>query len=282
MAVEHEGDGRRGRVPRHRQILAFARRTLQELANNRSALFWGAGMPVFFFLLFGVAGSGGGDGSPEEAAAVAVAFGVFGVMSVTLVVFAQTFADDLRVRRYRKLRSMPISPGADLLGRFLGGFALAFASFSIVLLTGAIFGARYTLRSPLSPVIVLLALFLFALIGTSLAVLVATTMTGSGYVVAASNVLLLGLYFLTGYNGISPDFAPGPLGEAVNLAPNSLATRITIYHLGDVGESPEMLSPPPLPAEPWYVGLLVLWAVGFVVAGSVVLDRGVYRGDGGE
>lgn len=267
----------------HRQTAAFARRSLQELLHDRSALFWALGMPVFFYLFFGVASTdSSGATAGLELAATAISFGVFGSLTVTLVTFAQTFSADLRVKRYRKLRSLPISPAADLTGRFLAGFALSVVSFCIVLVAGTVTGAEYAIRSPISPFVVLVALFLFSLVGTCLAVLVSTTLHDSGYVVAVANVLLLGLFFVTGYNGIVPSVAPGPIEGLVNGFPNSLATRLSIYHLVDVGTTSEQLSPPEMPGDPWHVGLLAAWAVGLLAVGSFVLGRTVYRGDGGE
>jgi len=267
-------------VPFHRQVLAFARRSLQELLHDRSALFWSLLMPVFFFVLFGLGQGGGGNG--RELAALAVSFGFFGSLTVTLVAFAQTLTGDLQVKRYRKLRSLPISPTADLLGRFLAGYLLSVASFAIVVGVGAIAGGRYALRSPISPIVVLVALLLFALVGTSIAVLVATSLHDSGYVLAVSNVVLMGLFFLTGYNGVVPQMAPGPLSAVLNVVPNSLATRIAIYHVVDVGTDPDALSPPSLPGEPVYVLLLAAWAVGLLAVSGALLGRFVYDGDGGE
>lgn len=287
MAVDttdrSDGTARSAAVAWHRQTLAFTRRSLQQLLHDRSALFWALVMPVFFYLLIGVAGTDtSGDAVGQQLAAMAVSFGIFGTLVVTVVTFANTFTDDIRVKRYRKLRSLPISPSADLTGRFLAGYALAVASFCIVLVAGAATGAEYALRSPISPLVVLVALLLFSLVGICLAVVVATFLNDSGYVVAVSNVILLGLWFLTGYNGVSPSSAPALLRPVINVAPNSLAARIGMYHLADLGSRPEHLSPPPMPAEAWYVGLLAAWAIALLAVGSVVLDQLVYRGDGGE
>lgn len=268
------------RVPLHHQTLAFARRSIHELLHNRSALFWGLFMPVFFYALLGSPLSS--DASGGELAAQAVAFGMFGTLTITLAVFVQTFTGDLQFKRYRKLRSLPISPAADLAGRFLAGYALATVSFAIVLVAGLAFGATYTLRSPISPLVVLVAIGLFSLVGVAMAVLVATTLHDSGYVVAVANLLLIGLFFLTGANGLSPEDAPGPLSDAVNVVPNALATRIAIAHVVDLGGGTASLAPPEVPSDPVYVLVLAAWAVGMIGIASSALGRFVYRGNGGE
>lgn len=284
MATEHrsggEGTDRQRRVPVHRQTGAFARRSAHELLHDRSALFWGLGMPVFFYVL--LSGAFTGEGTGPELAAEAVAFGIFGTLTITLVTFAQTFTADLRVKRYRKLRSLPVSPVADLLGRFLAGYALSIASFAIVLGAGLVVGAEYTLRSPISPLVVLVAIGLFSLVGVAMAVLVATMLHDSGYVLAVSNLLLLGLFFLTGGNGLGPERAPGPITDAINFVPNALATRIAIAHVVPLDESTAALSPPEVPTDPIYVLVLASWSVVMIAIASAALDRTVYRGDGGE
>lgn len=284
MATEgrsaRDGADRHRQVPLHRQTFAFARRSANELLHDRSAIFWGLGMPVFFYLVLG--GALSGDGTGPELAAEAVAFGMFGTLTITLVTFAQTFTGDLQYKRYRKLRSLPISPVADFVGRFLAGYALALASFAIVLGAGLAVGAEYSLRSPISPLVVIVAIGLFSLVGVAMAVIVATTLHDSGYVLAVSNLLLLGLFFLTGGNGLGPDRAPGPIADVLNVIPNALATRIAIAHVVPLGESTADLTPPTLPTAPGYVLVLALWAVGMIAIASAVLDRFVYRGNGGE
>jgi ABC-2 type transport system permease protein len=268
-------------VPLHRQTLAFARRTVMEYARDRSALFWGLLMPVGWYVLFGLA-IGSAPDSPAARASMAVAFGVFGAFTVTLVNFTTTLSADLTERRYRKLRSLPVSPLADYVGRFLGAVLVAVVSFCLVLAVGATTGATYILRSPGSIAVIALALVLFSLVGTAAAVLVATTVTEGEYVVAVSNVLLLGLFFVTGYNGLTPGLAPGPLSQYVNLAPNALSTRLAIYHLTDVPTNAASLAPPPLPSGPEYVALLAGYAFVLSTGAALLLGRRVYDADGGE
>ncbi|MFC5368839.1 ABC transporter permease [Salinirubrum litoreum] len=265
-------------VPWLQQVRAFAVRTLRALVRNRPALIWGLAAPVFFFLVFGVLlGSGG-----VQRGANAVVFGVFGAFSVSLVVFATALSADLQARRYRKLRSLPVSPSADLFGRFLGGLALSTVSFCLVLGVGVLSGGTLAVRSALAVPVVLGSLVLFCLLAMGTAVVVASVLDDGEYVVGVTNMLTLALFFLTGYNGLLPAVAPGPLGSLVNALPNSLATRLAVVHLVPVAPSGTPLTPPALPSGWQPLALLVIYAVVGTVVGSWAMRRRIYENEGGE
>ena len=266
-------------VPWSRQVKAFASRTLRELFHNRSAMFWGLGAPVFYYVLFGVVAGQAVAG--RERAALAVSFAIFGIFGVALTTFATNLTADLKRKRYRKLRSLPVAPSADLLGRALGAFVLAIASFLVVLGAGLLTGASFALRSPFSVPVVVISLALFCLVGIAVAVLIASVLNEGEYVLGVTNLLLFGLFFLTGYNGISPSIVPESLTVLINYAPNSLATRLVLYHLTPVGSNGPF-SPPALPTDPVYLVVLAGYAVAIAAVASVVMHRYIYAGDGGE
>jgi len=268
-------------VPWHRQTRAFAVRTLRELFRNRAALFWGLAAPVFFYVVFGLLLSSS-DNTGFYRAGNAVSFGVFGAFSVSMVIFAQTLSADVKSRRYRKLRSLPVAASADVLGRFLGGFALATASFALVLVVGVATGAELAVRSPLSLLVVAASLFLFCLVAMAAAVVVASILDEGEYIVGITNMLVLGLFFLTGYNGLVPTIAPEPVLGLANYLPNALATRLGIYHLTTAPGEWGTLTPPAMPTEPLWVALLAVYAVVIAAVGSWVMDRRIYQGEAGE
>jgi ABC-2 type transport system permease protein len=110
----------------------------------------------------------------------------------------------------------------------------------------------------------------------------------SEFVVGITNAILLVSFFLTGYNGMTPTLLPDETRWLVNVAPNSLASRLQAWHVTDTPKSapPGVESagfvPPALPVEIQYVGLLAAWAVALAVAAAYLMDRAVYRGEGGE
>lgn len=270
-------------VPWNTQVRAFARRSLREQFWSRVALFWALGWPVLWYILTtriflaGVPASGLGVAKTT----VAVTVGLFGALTVSLVGFAQNLSTDLTEKRYRKLRSLPISPSADLFGRFLGGFALAAVSFVLVLLVGLIDGASYTLR-PLSVPVVAFSLVLFCVIGMAVATFIASIIDQGEYIVAITNVVLILAYFLTGFNGVTPQLLPASTRGMVNYVPNALAARLQVAFLVSPAEAHTAITPPALPTDPRYLGLLVVYALVLAGLAAVVMHRHVYAGDAGE
>lgn len=270
----HGSDVRR--VPWRRQVKAFTLRTVRRLFRNRSALIWGIGSPVFFYLT-SVLTTGG---SVAARGATAVTFGVFGAFSMSMVIFASSLRTDIGGRRYRKLRALSVAPSADAVGRFLGGFLLSVVSFLVVIGLGVATGGRLAVRSVVSVPVVAVALLLFCSVGMGAAVLVAAAVDDGRYIVGLTNLVVLGLFFLTGYNGVAPGAAPGPLTAFVNFAPNALAARLLIYHLAP--DATGTLSPPAVPSGPAWLGLLAGYAVVVLGVASVVMRRAVYDGEAGE
>lgn len=270
-------------VPWTQQSKAFAVRALREQFRSRAALFWALGWPVLWYglttriFLAGVPVSGLGVAK----ATVAVSIGLFGALTVSLVGFAQTLSTDLTQKRYRKLRSLPISPSADLLGRFLGGFALAAVSFLLVLLIGLVDGASFSLR-PLSVPVVVVSLVLFCVIGMAIATFIAAIIDQGEYIVAITNVILMVAYFLTGFNGVVPQLLPESTRWIVNYVPNALAARLQVAFLVDIDAARAAITPPALPTDPLYLALLVVYAVVLAGVAVIVMGRHVYAGDGGE
>lgn len=276
------------------QTRAFAARTLRATLRSRATLIWGFCFPAFWYVLTSVAFLPGADsvGGAGTLAAVkastAVALGLFGALTVTLVLFASGLGRDVSEKRYRKLRSLPVAPSADFAGRYLAGLAVAACSYALVLVVGYLDGARYALQSPASVLVVVGSLALFSLIGVSLAVLVTVLVADAEMIVGITNAVLLVTYFLTGYNGLMPGLLPERARMLVNVAPNALAARLQVWHLTDVpatvptGAATTGVSPPALPVGPEYVALLLAWALALGAAAAVAMDRGIYRGEGGE
>lgn len=216
----------------------------------------------------------------EMKAANAVSLALFGVLMVSLVVFADSLTADVEAKRYRKLRTLPVSPSADFVGRFLAATGFACVAYVVVVAVGALDGAAYTLRGPASIPVVAASLGLLSLVGLSLAVVVTHVVAQGEYVVGATNFLLLVGYFLTGFNGVVPGTVPERTRGLVNLLPNSLATRLQVYHTTDVAATGPF-SPPVAPSDPVHVGLLFAWAGVLAAVAVIVMRRGIYARRGG-
>jgi ABC-2 type transport system permease protein len=282
----------RGRAPRIgtadwlKQTKAFFYRSTLELFRSRAALFWALAWPTIFYLLvrvFMLGSTGPRRASPSEMKALyAISLGMFGAFTVSFVLFARAFTNDLEQKRYRKIRSLPVAPSADLVGRLLGAFAFALVSFWFVVGVGYLDGAAVRFEGALAVPATVLGLFLFCLVGVSAAVLLASVMYQGEYFAAIANSVLVVLYFGTGFNGIGPGLLPAGTQWVVNWAPNALATRVLIHYLVDTDATAPVLTPPAIPSGPDHLLLLVGFAVVFLAVSTLVMYRRIYLGEGGE
>jgi len=264
------------------------------MLRTKATIIWGFGFPAFWYLMTSLlflpdAGDiNGATTLSEIKGATAVSLGLFGVLTVTLVAFASGLSRDLTEKRYRKFRSLPIAPSADFAGRYLAGVVVAAISYLIVLITGSVDGANYTLQGIGSLPVVTGSFVLFSLFGVSVAVVVTRVVSDSEFVVGITNAILLVSFFLTGYNGMTPTVLPEDTRWLVNIAPNSLASRLQAWHLTDTPKTaPEGVqsagfAPPSLPVGMEFLALLAGWAIALCVAAAFVMDRSVYTGEGGE
>lgn len=263
-------------------------RSLREMFRSKIALFWAIAWPIFWYGLTMAVFIGD---LPQDVMAIvkatnAINFGMFGALTVGLVTFAENISSDLEEKRYRKLRSLPISPWADLTGRIFAGFAMAIVSFLALMVVGYLHGAAFQLRSLGSIPIVVLALFLYCVIGMAIAVIVVSVVNRGEYVTAITTTLLLILFFVTGYNGVQPGFVPADTRSIVNVLPNSLATRMEVYHLTELGQLDDIadsgLVPPELPGGPEHLLLLAGFAVALWGLSVAVMKYRIYDGEAGE
>jgi len=276
------------------QTKAFALRNLRSMLRTKATIIWGFGFPAFWYFLSSLVflpeaeDIGGTATLADVKGSTAVSLGLFGVLTVTLVAFAGGLSADLTTKRYRKLRSLPVAPSADFAGRYLAGVAVAAVAYVLVLLVGLADGAAYSLRGPGSIPVVAGTFLLFSLVGVSVAVLVTRLVEDSELVVGITNAILLVSFFLTGYNGTTPSLLPEQSQWLVNVAPNSLATRLQTWHLTDIpattppGVEEAGLTPPVLPVGVTFVALLAAWALGLGIAAAYLMDSAVYSGEGGE
>ncbi|KZN24374.1 hypothetical protein A4G99_08180 [Haladaptatus sp. R4] len=267
-------------VPWGKQTLTFAKLTIRGQLQNRRTLLFALAFPVILYLLESrMFLTDTGPGSVAVGKAVmAVAFGIFAAFSVALIGFARQLSEDISTKRYRKLRSLPISPSADFVGRFLGCYVAAVFTDAVVLVIAALDGGRFDAFGPVSVLVVLATLFSFCLVAMAAATVIAILLTGDS-VPQISSFLMLIVFFVTGFNGMSVSLLPPNLQGIVNYVPNSLAARFQMTYL--VGDAAK-LSSTPLPKGIEYVGLLVLYTVIGAAVATVLVRRFIYAGEVGE
>ncbi|KZN25840.1 hypothetical protein A4G99_05340 [Haladaptatus sp. R4] len=260
------------------QVVAFMRRTILSQLKNRRALLITFGFPVGYYLLDTHLAAGQGGVSPTSKTIAAIGMGMFAVFIVALTGFARLFGDDITEKRYRKLRSLPISPSADFTGRLLGSYVIALVAYTLMLVVAALDGASFDAFGPVSVLVFLGSLFAFCVVAMAVATVVAVVLRGDG-VYRATVLLVLVVFAATGFNGVSLAVIPPDLQYAVNYVPNSLAVRLqlayTTTHLGS-------LTPPALPDSLTWGGLLAVYTLIAGAVAAALFRRYVYDGEVGE
>ncbi|WP_248517069.1 ABC transporter permease [Salinarchaeum laminariae] len=264
------------RVPWQRQAWAFAERHLRVLVRSPMIIFLAVGWPLAWYVLT-VSVFLPGDAGAFALGSVAVSYAFFGSFTVVVAVFAGAFAGDLDGGRYRKFRSLPIAPSADLAGRFVAALVLAVFSHAVVLAVAFATGARFEPR--LAAIgLVPLTLLSFCVVAVALSLVLGAVVSKPEYMTTIGIVLALIAYYTTGFNGTQPGMiADDPW--FVNVLPNSLATRQQLYALFDGDFTDTGVLPPELPSGIEFVGLTGAYVVVGLAVSILLVRRVAYGGD---
>lgn len=267
-------------VPWHRQTAAFAERHLRGLSRSKLVLVLAVAWPLAWYFLTVVAFLPDDMGAEAEAytkGATAVSYALFGAFTVAVATFAAGFARDNDQGLYRLFRSLPIAPSADLAGRFLAGLGAATLSYAVTMVVAFVHGARFAPR-PTALLVVPLTLLAFTLVALLLSLALGLLVPEPEYVSTIAVVLVLIAYYVTGFNGIQPGAIAND-ATFVNWIPNSMATRMQIYHLFDGDLSDTGMIPPEFPVDWEYVAATVASAAVATVASIGLLRVVGYRRD---
>lgn len=256
------------------QVRAFTERCLREVMNSWTMLLTVLALPAGLQLFYGVMWE---DMPATMLSSATVGTAVFGAMYICLYIFGYLLAGDLEDRRYEAYRSMPLSPSADLSGRMLAGIALAAVAFVLTILAGVVTGGSFAIRGLASVPIAVLAFLLTCVFWMILAVpFVVYTENERVAEYAVPMIGMLG-YMGTGFNGVMVELAPIE-GEVLNYLPNTLPTRLLVYHLVPAGDWAEIgVAPPAMPTGPEYVVLMAVYALIAVAVGTVVVNKALYK-----
>lgn len=273
MAVENKSSQTRTNRTFRTQVTAFVTRTFQEMRRDKFALFWAIGFPIGFYLLtltiFVDISNVPADIRPEFKTSVGVTYGMFGALFSCLTVFGRQLATDVEEDRYQQFRAMSITPEADLLGRLLAGGAMALFSFLIVVAVAIPIGGTYNLQSALSPFVFLSVFLIFCLIWMIVSLLIVAAVGDARNANIITISVAMAAFYLTGFNGTSPGAFAGD-NALLNILPNTLPTRLVVYHVTDLGkEFPQ----PPAPPEIGTVGIVFGYGAVAVLVGVFVMRR---------
>ena len=179
------------------QVVATFNRTIKELLRNRSVLFWTIAWPIIWVFISSFSFSGG---VPEETIP-----SIRGSITISMMVFALSIAGmanlpgiiarDRERGLLTKLKSMPVSPWKDFVGRIMGLAVFSCIAVIFVIASGIICGARFsgTAFSISQSMAFLLFIFLSSagiglLIGTFIRNVQGAIMTGVGLSVITASI----------------------------------------------------------------------------------------------
>lgn len=255
------------------QAGAFTRRSLQAVRNSWLMLGWVISFPPIMYLLQATQGP---EMSAVANASASIGIGILGAMFVCLYLFGNQLATDLEDRRYAAYRSMPIAPSAELAGRMAAGLILAAGAFAATIAAGLATGASYGFRGPESVPIVLIAGALTCLFWMVVAIPFVVVAGNERVASLTTTFVAVGAFVLTGLNGAVPTQSPID-GPVLNYLPNTLPTRLLVFHLVPAESWTELgVAPPAMPTGPAFLALLAAYAVLATVAGTMLVNRALY------
>lgn len=249
------------------QISAAYSRALKEALRDRASLFWTIAWPMIWLIIASFTFTGG---IPEEVVpyakgSFAISMMVFALMIAGMSGLPASIAGDRKNGLLAKLRSMPVRPHRDFIGRVSAVVTFSLLAAALVMLIGVILGARFTGTG----VAVLQALAFIVLgicgsagvgliIGTLIKKLQGAVMTGVG--VAVITAAISGLF--------APyDTLPAPLQVFARVYPISSARTSIVYLL--VG--PEAVAYNPLSAG--QVVMTIALSLTLLLIGTALYSR---------
>jgi len=213
------------------QIAATSKKTFREFVREVSVLFWTVAWPIIWVLIgsFVFTGDTPAHVLPQMRAAVSISMMTFALMIAGMGNFPANIAQDRERGMLLKLKSMPVKPWRDFLGRFLGLLFFSVVAIVAVVAVGYACGARLSVTAlkalesiGLICVIVLASAGIGLLIGTFVHNVHGAIMTGVGFSVISSAVS--GVMF-------SYRFLPAPLQTVSRIYPVSSLNSALIYLL---------------------------------------------------
>jgi ABC-2 type transport system permease protein len=249
------------------QIQAIFTKTIKEFLREKVVLFWTVAWPILWVLLGSFAFTGGASQErlPYIRGSVTIPMMVFALMIAGMANIPSSIGQDRERGLLSKLRSMPLSPWKDFLGRF---FALLTFSVMAVILVGAVgyaAGARISgsfISGLESAGFLLVAVLASAgigmLIGTFVKNVNGATMTGVGISVLSAAI-----------SGVMIPYSilPGVLQGFSRVYPVSSVNSLVIYLM--IGE--ESAGYNPMTVE--QVVLTVVMAVILFAAGLIAYSK---------
>jgi len=250
-----------------RQISAAYTKTVKELLREKAALFWTIAWPIIWLIMgsFIFTGSAPQQVIPYVKGSIAISMMVFALMIASMSNLPASIAGDRANGLLAKLKSMPIKPYKDFIGRISAVITFSLLAAALVIVIGTIVGARFTGAG----VEILQAIgFVFLVIcasagvglitGTLIKNLQGAIMTGVGIAVITS--FISGLF-------VSYEVLPAPLQTFARIYPISSAQASIAYLLA----GPDMVAYNPLTSG--QITLTIALSFALLLVGTALYSR---------
>ena len=221
------------------QVSATFIKVLKDTFRNKSALFWVIAWPAIWLLLAVFVFL---RGVPPEYAALAKGQSTISMVTFSIMVCGMTslpanISEDRQRGLFQKLKTMPVQPWKEAIGKILAVLTFGLASAAIIIIVGLLLGGRFNIT-----LIGLLKslgfLFLGTLASAGVGLIVGSLikniqgaiMTGVGIAVVTSAIS--GVFF-------QYSMLPAVLQKFSRIWPMSSANSVIInYLIGDIGYDP--------------------------------------------
>ena len=256
-----------------RQISAAYAKAVKELLREKAALFWTIAWPIIWVIIgsFSFTGSAPQGVIPYIKGSIAISMMVFALMIAGMSNLPASIAGDRANGLLAKLKSMPIKPYRDFIGRISAVITLSLLAAALVIVVGTAVGARFTgTETEIVQAIGFVFLVICAsagvglMAGTLIKNLQGAIMTGVGIAVITSAIS--GLF--------APyELLPVPLQVFSRVYPISSAQASIVHLLA----GPEMVAYNPLTSSQVTLTIALSFALLFI--GTILYSRLGWRLD---
>jgi len=256
-----------------RQISAAYVKAVKELLREKAALFWTIAWPIIWVIIgsFSFTGSAPSQVIPFIKGSIAISMMVFALMIAGMSNLPASIAGDRANGLLAKLKSMPIQPYRDFIGRISAVITLSLLAAALVIVVGVAVGARFSGGgTEIPPAIGFVFLVICAsagvglIAGTLIKNLQGAIMTGVGIAVITSAIS--GLF--------APyEVLPVPLQVFARVYPISSAQASIVHLLA----GPNMVAYNPLTSG--QVTLTIALSLALLLVGTALYSRFGWRLD---
>lgn len=247
-----------------RQISAAYTKAVKELLREKAALFWTIAWPIVWVIIgsFSFTGSAPQEVIPYIKGSITISMMIFALMIAGMSNLPASIAGDRANGLLAKLKSMPVKPYRDFIGRISAVITLSLLAAALVIVIGSALGARFAgtgVEIPQAIGFVFLVICASAgvglIAGTLIKNLQGAIMTGVGIAVVTSAIS--GLF--------APyEVLPVPLQTFARVYPISSAQASIVHLLA----GPDMVAYNPLSSS--QVTLTIALSFALLLVGTVL------------